>query len=68
MKINKESYEKILEAIGKKSNEVIFLTDLLKEAEAAVSIGIKVYVLRRPDNPDKSLGAFDFIETFDQLF
>jgi enolase-phosphatase E1 len=68
MKVNKESYERILKEIGKKSNEVVFLTDLLNEAEAATSAGIKVYVLRRPDNPDTSVGEFDFIETFNQFF
>lgn len=37
------------------------------EAEAARKSGLEVFLVRRKDNPDKSIDDFKWIESFDQI-
>jgi len=37
------------------------------EAEAASEVGIKVCLLRRPDNPDKETNSFKWVENFEKI-
>lgn len=45
------SYNKILEQIGKKGNEVIFYTDNVQEAKASTQAGLTTRLFIRPENP-----------------
>lgn len=45
--------------------KVFFL--LFKEADAAEQVGIRVGLLRRPDNPDKELKHFEWATSFDEI-
>lgn len=39
----------------------------LKEAEAAESAGVQVFLVRRDDNPDKETKHFKSIQTFNDV-
>lgn len=49
-KVEKSSYEKILKAINHQPQEVLFLSDNVKEIKAAKEAGLKAYVADRPGN------------------
>ncbi|XP_065339375.1 enolase-phosphatase E1 [Cloeon dipterum] len=49
-KVEKESYTKIAEKIGKPIGEVLFFTDIVKEADAATEAGMPVILLEREGN------------------
>lgn len=49
-KVDKSSYEKILKAINHQPQEVLFLSDNVKEIKAAKEAGLKAYVADRPGN------------------
>ncbi|CAB3372848.1 Hypothetical predicted protein [Cloeon dipterum] len=49
-KVEKESYTKIAEKIGKPIGEVLFFTDVVKEADAATEAGMPVILLEREGN------------------
>ena len=44
------SYSKIAEKLKVKSNDILFLTDIASEADAALSAGCNVFVVCRPGN------------------
>lgn len=66
------SYENILKDIGELTpSNVLFLSDNVKEVQAAVSAGMQSYIVVRPGNypltqEDKSLG-FKIIDNFEDL-
>ncbi|XP_059478256.1 enolase-phosphatase E1 [Neocloeon triangulifer] len=49
-KVEKESYVKIAEKVGKPVGEILFFTDVVKEAEAAKEAGLAVVLLEREGN------------------
>lgn len=51
-KMEAESYTKILKAIGFEADKVLFLSDNVKEIEAAKKAGLRAYVAERPGNAD----------------
>lgn len=66
-KVEKESYVKIAEKIGKESSDITFFTDVVKEAEAAKEAGLKVVLVQREtteDFPEEIKGKFEVIKTF----
>ncbi|RNA43857.1 enolase-phosphatase E1 [Brachionus plicatilis] len=67
LKTESQSYLNILNSLGKSGEKVLFLTDLVREAEAATQAGINVCVLRREDNPDKERKQFDCVNSFDEI-
>eukprot|EP00916_Digyalum_oweni_P004099 GHVL01007276.1.p1 GENE.GHVL01007276.1~~GHVL01007276.1.p1 ORF type:complete len:303 (-),score=79.10 GHVL01007276.1:184-1029(-) len=67
-KIDSESYKKICQKIDVKPEEVIFVTDSLKEAEAAEKASILTLLSIRPGNaPIPKNINFDTIYTFSQI-
>ncbi|OCL03864.1 hypothetical protein AOQ84DRAFT_347009, partial [Glonium stellatum] len=66
-KVNKESYGKICDALNAASEEVIFLTDNVKEAAAATSAGIYTIVVDRPGNAPLSEADFQSFPVIRQL-
>jgi len=49
-KVEKDSYTKIAEKIGKPVAEILFFTDIVKEADAAKEAGMPVVVMAREGN------------------
>ncbi|KAJ4289593.1 enolase-phosphatase E1 [Kalmusia sp. IMI 367209] len=49
-KLERESYEKICDQLGQKGAHVTFLTDNIKEAEAAKDAGVYAILVDRPGN------------------
>lgn len=65
------SYKKIAAEIGQEPKEILFLTDIPEEAEAAAKTGMRTALLIRPGNAkltDEVLQKFPCIETFDELY
>ncbi|KAL7296650.1 hypothetical protein TKK_0010068 [Trichogramma kaykai] len=65
-----DSYKKILEKINCKASEVLFLTDAVKEAEAAITAGLSVVIVVRKGNvelTDEEMEKFKSIESFDEI-
>ncbi|CAF0908558.1 unnamed protein product [Brachionus calyciflorus] len=67
LKVEMQSYKNILESLNKSANQVLFLTDLIREAEAATDAGLYVCLLRRADNPDKEIKNFIWVNSFDEI-
>lgn len=66
-----ESYKKIATEIGNDAKDILFLTDIPEEAEAAVSAGLRSALVIRPGNADltdDNLQNFACIERFDELY
>ncbi|KAG9194970.1 enolase-phosphatase E1 [Alternaria panax] len=69
-KLQKGSYEKICSELGKPVSRVTFLTDNVKEAEAATEAGVYAIVVDRPGNAplsDESREKFVVIERLTDL-
>lgn len=65
-----ESYKKITKEIGVKAEEIIFLTDIPKEAAAAVSSGMRCNLVIREGNAELSKDdkmKYSTIHSFDEL-
>ncbi|KAK7490207.1 hypothetical protein BaRGS_00018552 [Batillaria attramentaria] len=70
-KTDSESYKKIATEINIPAEEILFLTDLPAEAEAAVAAGWRSALVIRPGNDDltdEHLQNFACIEQFDELY
>ncbi|GFO35243.1 enolase-phosphatase e1 [Plakobranchus ocellatus] len=70
-KTDSASYKKIACEIGHEAKEILFLTDMPSEAEAAVTAGMRSALLIRPGNAeltDENLQKFACIERFDELY
>jgi len=66
-----ESYKKIVAEIKNEAKDVLFLTDIPEEAEAAVNAGLRAALVIRPGNADltdDNLQNFACIERFDELY
>jgi len=67
-KREKESYQKIAENISCKLEQILFLTDVLQEADAAFIAGLHVCIVVRPGNkPLEKLSQYPCIKTFKSL-
>lgn len=67
-KVEKESYVKIAEKIGKPVAEIVFLTDVVKEADAAKEAGMPVFIVAREGNApltDDEKTKFQVLTTFE---
>ncbi|KAK6999823.1 enolase-phosphatase E1 [Biomphalaria glabrata] len=70
-KRDKASYKKIATEIGHEPKDILFLTDIPEEAEAAVGAGLRSALVIRPGNEeltDENLQNFACIERFDELY
>ncbi|XP_051820701.1 enolase-phosphatase E1 isoform X3 [Antechinus flavipes] len=70
-KIESESYRRIATSIGCSPNNILFLTDVTREANAAEEADVHVAVVVRPGNAgltDDEKSYFNLITSFNELF
>ncbi|XP_064624126.1 enolase-phosphatase E1-like [Lineus longissimus] len=70
-KAEQESYKKIAEESDQKPEEMLFLTDVPKEAKAAAEAGMKSIIVVRPGNVELSeedQKTYNTISSFSELF
>ncbi|KAM4710553.1 enolase-phosphatase E1 [Discoglossus pictus] len=69
-KVESESYRNIAKSIGCQTKNILFLTDITKEAKAAEEAGAHVAVVVRPGNvalTDEKKCKYRFITSFSQI-
>ena len=62
-----ESYRRIVAEIGVAAESVLFLTDIVAEADAAVAAGLRVCIAERPGNGQQPPHAYAVSRRFDLL-
>ena len=62
-----ESYRRILQAIGRGGDEVLFLSDVVEELDAARAAGMKTTLLARPPSACPPSSAHPCVATFDEV-
>ncbi|CAM4545060.1 enolase-phosphatase E1 [Lepidochelys kempii] len=70
-KVESESYRRIASSIGCSTNNVLFLTDVTREANAAEEADMHVAVVLRPGNAgltDDEKSYYSLITSFNELF
>ncbi|XP_074849830.1 enolase-phosphatase E1 isoform X2 [Carettochelys insculpta] len=70
-KVESESYRRIARSIGCSTNNVLFLTDVTREAHAAEEANMHVAVVLRPGNAgltDDEKSYYSLITSFSELF
>ncbi|MBD0269627.1 MAG: acireductone synthase [Cyanobacteria bacterium Co-bin8] len=60
-----ESYQKIAATIGLPPEQILFISDIAAELQAAQAAGMKTLFSYRPGNPSKDAEGFPLIENFD---
>ncbi|KAJ3041558.1 Enolase-phosphatase E1 [Rhizophlyctis rosea] len=78
LKVNAESYARIAKEIGRVGKKILFVSDNVKETDAALQVGFQVAVASRPGNApleDKIMGyavlrdnMVPIVDTFDEIF
>jgi len=63
-----QSYGKIAASLGREPREVLFVSDALKEVEAARSAGMHAVLCDRGAQPVVARGSSEVIHTFDEIF
>ncbi|KAI8902970.1 HAD-like domain-containing protein [Globomyces pollinis-pini] len=67
-KVAQSSYEAIAKEIGADSKSILFLSDAIKECQAATAAGFQTLNVKRPGNAEVTdLGDIEQIETFSDL-
>ncbi|XP_031558435.1 enolase-phosphatase E1-like [Actinia tenebrosa] len=70
LKVECESYKKIVECVGEKPGEILFITDVVKEACAATEAGMQTVLSVRPGNTpltDDDKSTYKTIKSFSNL-
>jgi enolase-phosphatase E1 len=62
-----ESYRRIASAMGLQPREIVFISDVVDELDAAHDAGIKTLLSLRPGNPPQKHANFDSITGFAEL-
>ena len=63
-----ESYRRIAEALKLRANEVLFISDVVAELDAATEAGMSTLLLIRPGNPPQNNNdRYRTIHTFDEI-
>ncbi|HEY9679650.1 MAG TPA: acireductone synthase [Drouetiella sp.] len=62
-----QSYKSIAEDIGLEPEQILFLSDVEPELDAAKQAGMKVALVVRPGNAPADLDKFPVIESFEQI-
>lgn len=63
-----ESYRRIAEALGLSTHEILFISDVVAELDAAHEAGMRTLLSLRPGNaPQQDAERHHFIETFDSI-
>ncbi len=68
VKTESESYEKIAASLSRGPREFLFVSDVVKEIEAARSAGMQAILCSRDPCADASQGAGRIIHSFDEIF
>ncbi|KAG8454345.1 hypothetical protein GDO86_000833 [Hymenochirus boettgeri] len=69
-KVESESYKNIADRVGCPSENILFLTDVVREAHAAKKAGLHVALVVRPGNEaltDEDKSNFHLVTSFDQI-
>uniref|UniRef100_A0ACB8E8R8 Enolase-phosphatase E1 n=2 Tax=Sphaerodactylus townsendi TaxID=933632 RepID=A0ACB8E8R8_9SAUR len=70
-KVDSESYQRIASSIGCSTNNILFLTDVTREADAAEEVDVHVAIVIRPGNAgltDDEKSYYRLITSFNELF
>ena len=67
-KADPQSYQSIAKAVGLEPHEILFISDVVTELQAANSAGMRTLLSVRPGNqPQPDAGQFTAINTFDEV-
>jgi enolase-phosphatase E1 len=66
-KTESDSYRRIAELLGRAAGEVLFVSDAMKEVEAARVAGMQALLCSRDVEPGQAVTANRMINTFDQI-
>jgi enolase-phosphatase E1 len=61
------SYERIARAVGKRPADILFVSDVVAELDAARAAGMKTLLALRPGNPPQSEHDHSVVTTFDEI-
>jgi 2,3-diketo-5-methylthio-1-phosphopentane phosphatase len=61
------SYRRIAGEIGANASEILFISDAVRELDAATDAGMNVRLSVRPGNPEPSPNQYESIRSFDEL-
>uniref|UniRef100_A0A670KFJ7 Enolase-phosphatase E1 n=2 Tax=Podarcis muralis TaxID=64176 RepID=A0A670KFJ7_PODMU len=70
-KVDSESYQRIAASIGCSTSNILFLTDVTREADAAEEVDVHVAIVVRPGNAgltDDEKSYYRLITSFNELF
>jgi enolase-phosphatase E1 len=67
-KTNAASYQSIITKIGWPASEVLFLSDIAAELDAARDAGLRTALCVRPGSPEPATHAHPLVRTFDVVF
>ena len=62
-----DSYRRIASALGRAEEEVLFISDVVAELDAASAAGMQMLLSVRPGNPAQVAGRHQVIRTFDEI-
>jgi enolase-phosphatase E1 len=68
VKQDSASYTKIADALGRSPSEILFLSDAVKEVEAAKAAGMRSFLCDRSERSVATAGDKEVIHSFDELF
>ena len=66
-KIQSESYEKIAVAFGIEAREILFVSDVTRELDAARLAGLQTALCLRPGNHTQPEGTHPIIHSFEEI-
>ena len=66
-KLAPESYQRIAVALKRSTSEVLFISDVAAELDAARLVGIEVVLCMRSDGPGTSLSDYSIIHSFHEI-
>jgi enolase-phosphatase E1 len=67
LKTATDSYRQIASALGRAEEEVLFISDLVAELDAASAAGMQTFLCVRPGNPAQVAGLHQAIRNFDEI-
>lgn len=62
-----DSYQRIASALRGPAQEVLFISDVVAELDAASAAGMQTLLCVRPGNPPQTAGKQQIIQTFDEI-
>ena len=67
-KTDAHSYQKIASAVSKRPSEILFISDVTAELDAARAAGLETVLCVRPGSRPQSPTSHPLIATFDEIF